>query len=119
LVREDAPARGEEQVSDVPARAASEEGSAVAFLEAAGFVAAFDAAEAMTKAARVSLGGLVRVGGGLVSVSVLGDLAHLVEAIDVGEETIRARYGVEVRSVVFPNPTAAVGAIAREPGLIE
>jgi microcompartment protein CcmL/EutN len=47
-------------VSDMPVRAAAGNGAAVAFLEAAGYVAAFDAAEAMTKAARVSL---VRVGG--------------------------------------------------------
>ncbi len=90
----------------------------MAFLEAAGYVAAFDAVEAMTKAAHVRLGGLTRVGGGLVSVSVFGDLAHLTEAIEVGEETVRARYGVEVRSVIFPNPCAAVGAIARQPDLI-
>ncbi|MCY1143638.1 BMC domain-containing protein [Actinoplanes sp. Pm04-4] len=90
----------------------------MAFLEAAGYIAAFDAAEAMSKAAAVSLGGLTKLGGGLVAVSVLGGLADVLEAIEVGEETVRATHQVEVRSVVFARPVAAVAAVARRPQLV-
>ena len=91
---------------------------AVAFVEAEGFVPAFEAADAMTKTARIHLGGVSRIGGGLVSVSVVGELAHVTEAVEVGEETIRAHHGVVVRSVIFPRPCAAVAAIARRPALV-
>lgn len=93
-------------------------GRAVGFLEAVGFVPAVDAADAMTKAAHVRVHGLRRLGGGLVSVCLSGDLAQVMEAIEVGEETVRAHRGVEVRSVVFPNPCRAVGLVARDPELI-
>ncbi|MGX6603287.1 BMC domain-containing protein [Micromonosporaceae bacterium Da 78-11] len=89
---------------------------AVAFLEAAGYIAAFDAAEAMSKAASVRLGGLTKLGGGLVS--VLGGLADVLEAVEVGQETVRAFHRVEVRSVVFASPSAAVAAIAARPDLV-
>jgi len=92
--------------------------TAVAFVEAEGFVAVLDAADAMSRTARVRLGGVSRIGGGLVSISVAGELAQVIEAIEVGEETIRAHHGAAVRSVVFPRPCPAVAAIARRPALI-
>lgn len=91
---------------------------AVGFLEAQGFVPALDAADAMTKAAHVRVHGVSRLGGGLVSICLSGDLAQVVEAIEVGEETVRAHRGVEVRAVVFPNPCPTVRAVAHHPDLV-
>ncbi|WP_331461220.1 BMC domain-containing protein [Micromonospora tarapacensis] len=102
----------------VPQESSRPGAHAVAFLEAAGYIAVVDAAEAMTKAARVHLGGLVKLGGGLVVVAVSGELAHLLEAVEVGEETVRARHDVEVRSVVFANPCPWVAAVARRTDLV-
>ncbi|MEU4625432.1 BMC domain-containing protein [Actinoplanes sp. NPDC023801] len=103
-------------VNETPVEPSS--GGAVAFIEAAGYIAAFDAAEAMSKAASVRLGGLTKLGGGLISVSVIGSLADVLEAVEVGQETVRAFHRVEVRSVVFASPSPAVAAIAARPDLV-
>ncbi len=91
---------------------------AVGFLEAQGYVPIFDAIDAMIKVARVELGGTVKLGGALIAVSILGELDSVLEAMEVGEETVRSLYAVEVRSVVFANPCPAVRALARAPDVV-
>ena len=98
---------------------AEEEASAVGFLEAEGFVAVFDGVEVMTKASHVRIGGLLKLGGGLVAVSVTGPIAHVIEAIEVGADTIRAAHGVPVRTVVFASPARVTAALARHLSSIE
>jgi microcompartment protein CcmL/EutN len=85
---------------------------AVGIIEAEGYVALLDAADIMTKSADVTLGGMLSLGSGLVALSVTGELAHVVEAIEAGQDTIRAAHGVEVNAVVFANPCPPVRAVA-------
>ncbi|MDQ4115793.1 MAG: BMC domain-containing protein [Actinomycetota bacterium] len=85
---------------------------AVGFIEAEGFVPIFDAVDAMTKATEVDVRGTTRLGGGLVSVAVSGDLATVEEAVEVGEETARAISGRSVKSIVFASPADPILAIA-------
>lgn len=85
---------------------------AVGFIEAEGFVPIFDAVDAMTKATEVDVRGTTRLGGGLVSVAVAGDLATVEEAVEIGEETARAISGRSVKSIVFASPAEPILAIA-------
>jgi ethanolamine utilization protein EutM len=87
-------------------------GLSVGFLEAEGFIAIFDGIEVMTKTSHVHIGGIMKLGGGLVAVSVIGELAHVIEAIEAGADTIRAGHGVPARSIVFANPSPIIGALA-------
>ncbi|MQA12995.1 MAG: BMC domain-containing protein [Pseudonocardiaceae bacterium] len=93
--------------------------SAVGFIEADGFVPVFDAVDAMVKATDVEVGGVMRLGGGLVAVALLGDLATVEEAVEIGEETARAVSARAVKSIVFASPCAPVSALAGEPQLVD
>lgn len=92
--------------------------AAAGFVEAEGFIPIFDAVDAMVKATEVEVTGVVRLGGGIVAVAVRGDLATVEEAVDIGEETARAKTGRPVRSIVFASPCDAVSALAIDPGLV-
>lgn len=92
--------------------------TAIGFIEAHGFIPMVEAVDVMTKAAAVEVGGTVKLGGGLISLSIRGDLASVLEALEVGEETLRALYGIEVRSIAFPNPCATIAALGDEPSLV-
>ena len=85
---------------------------AVGFLEAEGFIAIFDGIEVMTKANHIRISGITKLGGGLMAVTVTGELAHVVEAIEAGADTIRAGHGVTARSIVFANPSPIIQALA-------
>jgi microcompartment protein CcmL/EutN len=93
-------------------------GTAVAFVETVGYIPAFDLADAMGKSATVRIGGMVRLGGGLIGMSVLGPLADVTEAVEVGEETVRAFHQVDVRSVIMPSPSAPVRGYAADPSRV-
>lgn len=101
-----------------PDAAGSPPGTAVAFVETVGYIPAFDLADAMGKSALVRIGGMVRLGGGLIGMSVLGGLADVTEAVEVGEETVRAFHRVDVRSVIMPSPSPAVRAYAADPSRV-
>jgi microcompartment protein CcmL/EutN len=90
---------------------------AVGFIEAEGFVPIFDAVDAMVKATEVDVCGVTRLGGGIVAVAV-GDLATVEEAVEIGEEVARAISGRAVKSIVFANPCAPVGALADDLALV-
>jgi ethanolamine utilization protein EutM len=93
--------------------------TAVGFIEAEGFVPIFDAIDAMVKATDVTVEGTMRLGGGLVAVSVTGDLATVEEATEIGEETARAVSGRPVNSIIFASPSVPVAAIARNPSMVD
>lgn len=57
---------------------------ALGFIETKGVVAAIEAADAMLKAAEVSLVEKTKVGGGLITVTVTGDVAAVKAAVDAG-----------------------------------
>ena len=58
--------------------------NALGMIETRGMVAAIEAADAMVKAANVTLVGKELVGGGLVSVLVRGDVGAVKAATDAG-----------------------------------
>lgn len=57
---------------------------ALGMVETKGLVGSIEAADAMVKAANVSLIGKVHVGGGLVTVMVRGDVGAVKAATDAG-----------------------------------
>ncbi len=80
---------------------------ALGLIETRGFVGAVEAADAMVKAANVTLIGKEKVGTGLVTVMVRGDVGAVKAAVEAGAEA--ARRVSEVVSVhVIPRPHADV-----------
>lgn len=57
---------------------------ALGMIETVGLVAAIEAADAMVKAANVTLIGEVQIGGGLVTMFVRGDVGATKAAVDAG-----------------------------------
>ncbi len=92
---------------------------AAGFLEAEGFVPVFDAVDAMVKATDVTVRGVTRLGGGLVAVTVTGDLAAVEEAIELGEELATASAAGWVRSIIFASPCNAVSTLAANPMVLD
>ena len=60
--------------------------NAIGFVETKGYVAAFAAADAMVKAANVTIIGREQVGAGLVAVLVQGDVGAVKAATEAGSE---------------------------------
>jgi ethanolamine utilization protein EutM len=76
---------------------------ALGMIETRGLIGSIEAADAMVKAANVTLVGKVHVGGGLVTVFVRGDVGAVKAATDAGAAAAE-RVG-EVKSVhVIPRP---------------
>jgi ethanolamine utilization protein EutM len=87
---------------------------ALGMIETRGLVGAIEAADAMVKAANVTLTGKVHVGGGLVTVFVRGDVGAVKAATDAGAAAAE-RVG-EVKSVhVIPRPHGEVECILPSP----
>lgn len=57
---------------------------ALGMIETKGIVPSIEAADAMVKAANVTLIGKVKVGGGLITVMVRGDVGAVKAAVDAG-----------------------------------
>lgn len=80
---------------------------ALGMIETRGMVGAIEAADAMVKSANVSLVGYVKIGSGLVTVMVRGDVGATKAATDAGAAA--AKKVGEVLSVhVIPRPHADV-----------
>ncbi len=78
---------------------------ALGFIETKGVLAAIEAADAMLKAADVSLIEKTKVGGGLVTVTVTGDVAAVKAAIDAGAAAVERIGGATlVTRHVIPRP---------------
>ena len=83
---------------------------ALGMVETRGLVAAIEAADAMVKAAEVELIGTEKIGSGLVSVMVRGDVGAVKAAVDAGSAA--ASVVGEVKSChVIPRPHSDVEAI--------
>ena len=80
---------------------------ALGLVETRGFVGAIEAADAMVKAANVTLIGKEKVGNGLVTVMVRGDVGAVKAATEAGAEAAR-RVGELVSVHVIPRPHADV-----------
>ncbi len=78
---------------------------ALGMIETKGLVALIEAADAMVKAARVQLVGYERIGAGLVTALVRGDVAACKAATDAGAAAA-ARVGEVIAVHVIPRPHA-------------
>ena len=83
---------------------------ALGMIETRGLVAAIEAADAMAKAAEVVLIGTEKIGSGLVSVMVRGDVGAVKAATEVGSQAA-ARLGELVAVHVIPRPHTDVEKI--------
>ena len=83
---------------------------ALGMIETRGLVAAIEAADAMLKAANVELVGTEKIGSGLVSVMVRGDVGAVKAAVEVGA-TSATKLGELVASHVIPRPHSDVEKI--------
>lgn len=81
---------------------------AIGMIETKGFVAAFAAADAMVKAANVTIVGREEVGDGLVSVIIRGDVGAVKAATEAGAETAN-QVGELVSVHVIPRPHTDLG----------
>ena len=75
--------------------------------------------EGANTVAEVRVNGVMRLGGGLVAVSLGGDLATVEEAVEIGEEMARAISRGKVKSIIFASPSRPVAAIAGNPRLLD
>ena len=80
---------------------------ALGMVETRGLVAAIEAADAMVKAANVTLIGTERIGSGLVTVMVRGDVGAVQAATDAGAAA-GSRLGELVSVHVIPRPHSDV-----------
>ena len=83
---------------------------ALGMVETRGLVAAIEAADAMTKAANVTLVGTEKIGSGLVTVMVRGDVGAVKSAVESGAASA-SRLGELVATHVIPRPHTEVEKI--------
>lgn len=78
---------------------------ALGLIETKGTLAAVEAADAMVKAADVTLVEKTRVGGGLVTITVTGDVAAVQAAVDAGVAAVeRIAASSLAAKLVIPRP---------------
>ena len=83
---------------------------ALGMVETRGLVAAIEAADAMLKAANVELVGTEKIGSGLVSVMVRGDVGAVKAAVEAGGSSAQ-KLGEIVATHVIPRPHTDVEKI--------
>ena len=83
---------------------------ALGLIETRGLTASIEAADAMTKAANVTLVGTEKIGSGLVSVIVRGDVGAVKAAVEAGAQAA-SRLGELVAQHVIPRPHGDVEKI--------
>lgn len=88
---------------------------ALGMVETKGFVGAVEAADAMTKSANVTLVGTEKIGAGLVTVFVRGDVGAVKASVDAGAAAA-ANVGELVSTHVIPRPHADVEKILPKQG---
>ena len=88
---------------------------ALGMIETKGFIARVEATDAMLKAANVQFVGWDKVGSGLVSAFVPGDVAAVKSATDAGAAAA-GRIGEVVSVQVIPRPHEDLGTVL-PPGL--
>ena len=84
---------------------------ALGMIETKGLVALIEAADAMLKAANVTLLGWQKIGSGLVTALVVGDVAAVKAATDAGAQAIKAIKGDLVSVHVIARPHSDVEAV--------
>lgn len=89
------------------------EREALGMIETRGLVGAIEAADAMVKAANVTLVGKTFVGGGLVTVMVRGDVGAVKAATEAGTDAAQ-RIGELISVHVIPRPHNEVESIIND-----
>ena len=83
---------------------------ALGMVETRGLTASIEAADAMLKAADVEMVGTEKIGSGLVTVMVQGDVGAVKAAVEAGEEAA-SRVGELVAVHVIPRPHKSIAGI--------
>ena len=83
---------------------------ALGMIETKGLVALIEASDAMLKSANVTLLGWQKIGSGLVTSMVVGDVAAVKAAVDAGAAAA-ARVGEVVGVQVIPRPHEDVSSV--------
>ena len=89
---------------------ASNNMEALGMIETKGLVPLVEAADAMLKAANVTLLGWQKIGSGLVTAMVVGDVAAVKAAIEAGA-TAAQRVGEVISTQVIPRPHEDLGSV--------
>ena len=89
---------------------ASNHMEALGMIETKGLVALVEASDAMLKAANVTLLGWNKIGSGLVTAFVVGDVAAVKAAVDAGAAAA-GRIGEVVAVQVIPRPHEDIGTV--------
>ena len=82
-------------------------GEALGIVETKGLIATIMAADAMCKAANVTMAGQVQIGNAFVTTFVRGDVGSVRAAVDAGAQAASSN-GELVSAHVIPRPEAAV-----------
>ena len=88
---------------------------ALGMIETKGLVALVEASDAMLKSANVTLLGWNKIGSGLVTAFVVGDVAAVKAAIDAGSAAA-GRVGEVVGIQVIPRPHEDTGSVLPSAG---
>ena len=83
---------------------------ALGMVETKGLVGAIEAADAMVKAASVQLEGYEKIGSGLVTVMVRGDVGAVKAAVEAGAYAAQ-NVGEVVSTHVIPRPHTSVNTL--------
>lgn len=83
---------------------------ALGMIETKGLIALIEASDAMLKAANVQLVGWEKVGSGLVTVFVVGDVAAVKAAVDAGASAA-GKIGEVVSVQVIPRPHEELSSV--------
>ena len=83
---------------------------ALGMIETRGLIAAVEAADSMLKAANVELVGTEKIGSGLVSVMVRGDVGAVKAAVEAGSDSA-SKLGEVLATHVIPRPHTDVEKI--------
>lgn len=89
---------------------ASNHMEALGMIETKGLVPLIEASDAMLKAANVTLIGWQKIGSGLVTAMVVGDVAAVKAAVDAGAAAAQ-RVGEVIGIQVIPRPHEDIGAV--------
>jgi ethanolamine utilization protein EutM len=87
---------------------------ALGMIETKGFISLVEASDAMLKAANVQFLGWDKVGSGLVTAFVTGDVAAVKAATDAGANAA-GRVGEVVSVQIIPRPHDELGVVLPEP----
>ncbi|HQR41754.1 MAG TPA: BMC domain-containing protein [Gemmatales bacterium] len=87
---------------------------ALGLIETKGLVCLIEASDAMMKAANVKLIGWTKIGSGMVTALITGDVAAVKAAIDAGVAAAQ-RIGEVVSSQVLPRPHEEIGVALPAP----